>query len=274
MRLSQVGALSIQKSSLAYLALGVGLAVLLITGGSAVYRVQGGVSEIAPLLPFGYAYAAGMVAAVNPCGVLFLPSLAAYYVGGPDRRGAPWWARSASAVAMGLVATAGFLVLFMGAGLVFAVGGRALGAYFPVGGILAGATLAILGVWAILRNQPIGLVQASRAFTLLDVQRGRSILGLGIGYGVASLACTLPVFLAVVGTSLAGGGVHAASQFLGYSLGMGTIVTLVLLATAFLDQALTHLLRAVVPYVHGVGAAFLFAAGIYIVAYWLQALSL
>lgn len=235
-----------------------------------VYRIQGGVAEIAPLLPFGYAYAAGMVAAVNPCGVLFLPSLMAFYLGGSAVQTRSWWQRTASALAFGALATAGFVVLFATVGFVFAVGGRALGAFFPVGGTLVGLLLTGLGAWAIITDSSFGIVQASRAMAILDARRSPPLFLFGLAYGVASLACTLPVFLAVVGTSLtANGFVAALGQFLSYAFGMGTMVTVALVTAVFFEQALGKLLRVVVPQVHRVAASLLFAAGLFIIYYWL-----
>ena len=66
---------------LGFVALGLALGGLLISAGDTLYVVQGGMSTLASLLPLGYAFGAGMVATVNPCGVLLLPSLVAFYLG-------------------------------------------------------------------------------------------------------------------------------------------------------------------------------------------------
>ena len=68
-------------SGVGFLLLGMILGVGIILARDAVNGLEGGVTEVASLLPFGYAFAAGMVATVNPCGVLLLPSLVAYYLG-------------------------------------------------------------------------------------------------------------------------------------------------------------------------------------------------
>ena len=88
-----------------FLALGVLLGLVLIAGTETVYRLQGGASEAVSILPFGYAFAAGMVAAFNPCGVLLLPSLVAYYLGSDEQSVRPWWERTNSALGLGVAAT-------------------------------------------------------------------------------------------------------------------------------------------------------------------------
>src|SRR4029434_1037575 len=114
-------------------------------------------------LPFGYAFAAGIVAAVNPCGVLLLPSLVAYYLGTDRGDASPWYERTTSAFLLGVMATLGFVALFAAIGVIFAFGGAALGAYYPAGGIAVGVGLVALGVWTAVTGRALGLTSAGRA---------------------------------------------------------------------------------------------------------------
>jgi hypothetical protein len=69
---------------------------------------------------------------------------------------------------------------------------------------------------------------------------------------------------------LAGGGPLAAfTQFLGYSLGMGTIIFVVTLGAALFRRAMGRWLRLVAPYIHRVTAMFAIGAGAYLVYYWI-----
>ncbi len=43
--------------------------------------LAGWVSDLAGLLPFGFAFGAGMIAAVNPCGFAMLPAYLSLYLG-------------------------------------------------------------------------------------------------------------------------------------------------------------------------------------------------
>ena len=49
-------------------------------------QIETGTANVANLLPIGYAFAAGMVASVNPCGVLLLPSYVSYQLGGVNEQ--------------------------------------------------------------------------------------------------------------------------------------------------------------------------------------------
>ena len=263
----------IERRGVAFLLLGVGLGALMIAGSRTVYEVQSGVATLAAVLPLGYAYGAGMVAAVNPCGVLLLPSLVAYYLTHTDGAGASAPRRAARAVLLGLTATLGFVLLFAVVGLVIGAGGRALAAAFPIGGLLVGLVLAALGAWLTLSGRGLGVLAASRAMGGVELRAdARSLFLFGVAYAVTSLSCTLPIFLVVGGSALGAGGVLAAAgQFVSYGVGMGTMLTTVVLAAAFFQGAVARSLRALVPHVHRLSAAFLLGAGLFIVNYWLTA---
>ncbi len=251
---------------------GVALGAGLLASTQAVYLAQGQFATFFGWLPVGYAFAAGMVAAVNPCGILLLPSLAAYALARTDPESGA--RRLGRAVRFGLLSSLGFLLLFGFVGLVVGAGGYALIQAFPYGGMLAGAALVILGSWLALSGRAFGLASATRVWERVRLHNDLlSFFAFGVAYGICSLACTLPVFLAVVSSALASGSLAvAAGQFVGYALGMGTVVTTVLIGAAFFEAAVTLWVRAAVPYVHRTGAAFLIGAGIFTVGYWWRAL--
>jgi cytochrome c biogenesis protein CcdA len=92
----------------------------------------------------------------------------------------------------------------------------------------------------------------------------------GIAYGISSLSCTLPIFLVVVGTALGSGTLLISlAQFMGYALGMGTVLAAITIGTALFREAMERWLRRLMPYVHRVSALFLIGAGIYLIYYWL-----
>lgn len=258
-------------SAVTFAAVGVGLGLLLVGAKEWLYGIQGGVSDLTGFLPFGYAYAAGMVAAANPCGILLMPSLVAYYLGSDDAPASGWGPRVAKGFVLGAAATLGFVVLFTGVGLVFASGGAALGAYFPKAGLGVGVALVVLGLWMVGTGRSLGFAPASRAMGAVRLGSDlRSLFAFGIAYGVASLACTLPVFLVVVGAAVGVGRfTEAMGQFVSYALGMGTMLTAVTVGTAVLRGFVVRFLRVIAPFVPRFSAAFLLGAGIFIVHYWL-----
>lgn len=255
-------------------ALVVGLLVLVV---SARTRIEGAVSNLANLLPVGYAFASGMVATVNPCGALMLPSYIFFQLGADDEdepssivdEPSSTVDRVLKAIRIAMATTAGFAVIFGVVGLIVSAGGRWLTDFFPYAGLLIGAAMVGLGVWLLVSHRSLGILAASR----VSVTPERTLWNMflfGIAYGISSLSCTLPIFLVVVGTALGSGTLLISlAQFMGYALGMGTILAAITIGTALFREAMERWLRRLMPYVHRVSALFLIGAGIYLIYYWL-----
>ncbi len=263
----------VDRDGLVFALLGLIFGGVLLLVGEGIQRSFGGMSALAAMLPVGYAFAAGMVATVNPCGVLLLPSLVAYSLGKAESGGITVMSRIEQGVSRAIMATLGFTVIFAAVGLIFAAGGRALSAWFPVGGVGVGVALLLLGIWLALTDRTLGILVASRAMGHVSTgQDLRSLFVFGVGYAVASLGCTLPVFLVVASLALSTNNLlFAVSQFVSYALGMGLVLTVVVLGATFFQSAINRWLRRLMPYVHRLAAAFLIGAGIYLVDYWLRA---
>ena len=237
-------------------------------------------SRLGAALPFGIAFAAGMVAAVNPCGFAMLPAYLSLYLGteesGFAQRSAP--SRAVRALAVSCVVSSGFVMLFGLAGIVISAGGTALIEVMPVLGALVGEALVVLGVWMLLAGRaPYAALFGRLAARLGDPRKigVRGFFLFGLAYGAASLGCTLPAFLAVVGSTVAAGGVVAgAVRFLGYGLGMASVLVVLTVALAFFKEGLVKWLRGALPYVQTVSALLLILAGAYVVFYWWAAQSI
>jgi cytochrome c-type biogenesis protein len=240
--------------------------------------VTGWLTSISALLPVGFAFGAGMVAAVNPCGFAMLPAYLSLYLGAREEEFAK---RSASARALrallvSLAVSSGFVLLFGAAGVVVAAGGHALLGVMPWVGISTGVVLSVVGMWMLAgRGLYASFFQriAGRVGSpKLATPKGFFLFGLG--YGAASLSCTLPVFLLVVGSGIAAGGfLPAMGRFIGYALGMASVIVTLTLALAFFKGGLVAWFSRAMPYVRLVSALLLLGAGVYLVLYWLTRLT-
>ena len=231
-------------------------------------------SGLAAALPFGLAFGAGMVAAANPCGFAMLPAYLSLYLGTEESGFAERSAasRALKALAVGCVVSSGFVVLFVLAGAAVSAGGTVLIGAMPALGILVGEALVVLGVWMLLAGRaPYSAVLGRLAARVGDPRRVgvRGFFLFGLAYGAVSLGCTLPAFLAVVGSGFAAGGVVAgAARFLGYGLGMASVVVVLTVALAFFKEGLLKWLRGALPYVQTASALLLIVAGAYVIFYW------
>ena len=226
------------------------------------------------LLPLSYAFGAGMVSTVNPCGFAMLPAYLSLYLGTgePEFTQRSPMARMAKASYIGLAVTLGFVVLFSGVGLVIAVGGQLLLRVMPWAGLVTGVALAIVGV-LLLTGRHIYSGLAARLSARIGTPGVGGVRGFflfGIAYAVASLACTLPIFLVVVGSAVAVRGVMAGFvQFISYALGMGLVLVTLTLGMALFRGATVGIFRVALPYMERTSAVLILLMGSYLVYYWL-----
>ena len=89
------------------------------------------------------AFAAGMVAPVNPCGFALLPAWISHTIGDGDTSPAP--VRLLHALRAGAALTLGFAGTLAAAGLVVSAGARGLIEAAPALGLAVGVLLVLLG---------------------------------------------------------------------------------------------------------------------------------
>jgi len=251
---------------------GIVVAALLALLVSIRNGVEATIATFAATLPFGYAFAAGMVASVNPCGFFMLPAYISYQLGTTEEgfyASSPL-KRGVRALGVGFAATSGFLAIMAVVGYVIAAGGQRLAHAFPYAGGTIGGILAGLGGWLLLTGHSFG-IEAAKRVTIAPRRSVRNVFLFGVAYAAGSLSCTLPVFLLVVGSSLATRGFAGSfGQFISYALGMGSILVAVTIGAAFFQGAVARSLRLALPYVNRISALFLIGAGLYLVYYWVQ----
>ena len=249
---------------------GVNLFVESLSGSSGSF-----LSGLGIVAPLGFAFGAGVAAAFNPCGFAMLPAYMGLYLGveaNEDR--ASFFAQLGKALVVGISVTAGFVLLFALAGGVIGLGARSVvGDILPWLGLGIGVALVIAGAW-LLKGGELYTALAQRAANRLGNPGRSNMRGyflFGLSYGVASLSCTLPIFLAVVGSSFAATGIATSfAQFVLYALGMGVVIIALTLSMALFKGAMLNGMRKVMPYVHPIGTWLMIVAGTYIVFYWLS----
>jgi cytochrome c biogenesis protein CcdA len=143
----------------------------------------------------------------------------------------------------------------------------------PWFGLTVGVVLAFAGAWLLGGGEPYGGLAARAAARIGNPSQVnvRGYVLFGLSYGIASLSCTLPIFLAVVGTSLAVSGfLNSLVQFVLYAMGMGLVITALTIGMALFKGAIVGALHQALRYVQPLGALLMILAGSYIVFYWLS----
>ncbi len=213
------------------------------------------------------AFSAGMVATLNPCGFAMLPAYLSYFMGLQDERRKTTGGALGSALVVGVVVSGGFLLVFGIAGIVITAGFRTVIDWIPWLALSIGIAVTVLGI-ALLAGyeMTLGLPKAKKAGSGKGFG---SVFGFGVSYAVASLSCTLPVFLTVVATQLTqrsfGGGLLI---FLAYGIGMSTVLLGITIVMALGKQSLVGKLRASARHINKVSGAILVLAGAFIVWFW------
>lgn len=216
--------------------------------------------------PFALAFGAGLVATMNPCGFAMLPAYLSYFLGLGDGAASPA-ASLRRALVVGGVMSAAFLLVFGVTGFAITVGFRAVIDWIPWIALIVGVLVAILGIAMLFGYElTVGLPKAKRARTGSGL---RSVFGFGVSYGLASLSCTLPVFLSVVAAQLTTQNfVSGVATFVAYGLGMSMMLIAVTTVLALGKQSLVGRLRASARYLNRVSGVVLVLAGGYIAWFW------
>ena len=228
-------------------------------------------ASIVVLLPVGFAFSAGMMATVNPCGFALLPAYIGLYLGSDTDGGqeASSLNRLARALLISLVVTLGFVVLFGSMGVIAGLGARFLGTVLPWAGFSVGVFMLALGIWLLVGRKKLYSGLAARLSARISIGNTggiRSYFLFGIAYGIASLSCTLPIFLIAIGSSLAGG---LLVNGLAFALGMGAVLTVLTVGTALFKGVVGSYMRRALPYIEKTSAAVIMLAGAFLIFYWL-----
>ena len=235
------------------------------------------VSNLGDLLPFGFAFIAGMVAAVNPCGFVMLPAYLTIYLRdesdvNEDASLTGATKRGTKAIYVSLAMGLGFVAMFGSAGLLVSASQELVKDALPWIGFTLGIVMALLGAYILLGGK-IYTGIAQRMADRVGDPRVSSLGGyflFGISYALASLSCTLPIFLSVVTSSFGRDGfLSGLIQFIAYAGGMAFLIMIVTIGIALFKSAILGPLRRSMQYVERVSAVILAIVGAYLVFYWL-----
>lgn len=216
----------------------------------------------------GLALAAGLLAAVNPCGFALLPAYLGLLVQGEAGAASPGRVAAVGrALAAAGAMTAGFAAVFGGFGLAISSAAGQLQQHLPWFTIGLGLLVAAVGLWLL----------AGRSVTVPGLRLGAgpalrrtvpSMALFGVAYAIASLGCTIGPFLAIVVVTFRTGTLAAGvATFLAYAAGMGLAVGAAALAVALSRGSLVGRLRRWGPLVTRAGGGLLAAAGGYVAYY-------
>ena len=210
--------------------------------------------------------ALGMVATVNPCGFAMLPAYLSYFLGLEDSDAEVPQASVAQAVRVTAAVASGFMAVFALAGLAVRLTSLPVYEVAPWISIVIGLALLALGVAM--------LFGAELSVRLPRLDRGgrertvRSMFVFGVSYAIASIGCTLPLFLRPVAKTFRRDSfLDGILVFAVYGLGMALVLLALTVGIALARTSIVRSLRRVQPYIGRVSGGLVALAGAYVAYY-------
>lgn len=211
------------------------------------------------------ALAAGMLAAVNPCGFALLPAYLSVLVLGDD---SPSTGRAVGrALALTGWMTVGFVAVFGIFGLAISPVASQLQQYLPWFTVVFGVAVAMAGLW-LLAGRELPRLRLGPGSGKAVTRSAPAMIGFGASYATASLTCSIAPFLALVVTSFrAGSTAEGVALYVAYAVGMGLLVGVAAVAVALARRGLVTGLRRSGRWVPRVAGLLLLAVGAYVAWY-------
>lgn len=209
----------------------------------------------------------GMLSAVNPCGFVLLPTYLLYFLGVSSTAAGGERASIRRALTVSSAVSAGFLSVFLIIGLITQqltswIHQNAKYATAVIGVVFIGLGTAMLFGYRLPIATP-KLDAGGRDRTT------RSMFVYGIAYAVASLGCTLPLFMTTLfGTAEREGFFAGVANIVAYGVGMAMLVTALTVALAVANVGLLKFLRGSMKYIEMIAGAFVLLSGLYLLWYF------
>ncbi|MDA2945263.1 MAG: hypothetical protein O2925_02970 [Actinomycetota bacterium] len=212
----------------------------------------------------------GLVAAVNPCGFVLLPTYLMFFLGAEVTGAASGIGVRRAGIRRALTVsgalTAGFMAVFIVVGMVTYHFTSWIQRNARYATIVIAIALVIFGIAMLSgRRLPINTPHLNAG----GRDRGLwSMFVYGIAYAVASLGCTIGLFLPSVFTARDDGLIAAIGHVAAYALGMGMLITALTVSLAVAKVGLLGVLRRSTQYVERVAGVFVILSGIYLAWYF------
>ena len=220
---------------------------------------------------FAYSFILGVLAAVNPCGFVLLPTYLIFFLGTREEIDATATDRIRRALVVSSGVSVGFLGVFLVVGVISRLFTQWIGVNAKYASLLIGLILLIAGLRMIAGWTP---KFAMPQFAGSQNKSFRAMAIYGVAYAVASIGCTIGFLTtAVFGSIALHGFISGVISILLYGLGMALLVTGLTVSLAFAKTGLVTLIKNRLHIIERLGAIFVSLTGFYLISYWYAAIS-
>jgi cytochrome c biogenesis protein CcdA len=214
----------------------------------------------------GLSFLRGMIAAVNPCGFVLLPTYLMYFLGMQGAVPGSQRATMRRALVVSGAVSAGFLSIFLVVGLISYHFTNWINQNAKYATVVIGIGLIALGASMLFGFKlPIATPRIDAGGRTTGVG---SMFLYGIAYAVASIGCTIGLFLATLFSTRRDGVVSGVLNVVAYGAGMALLVTALTVALAVANTGLLKVLRGGMQHVETIAAVFVLLSGVYLVYYF------
>jgi len=229
-------------------------------------------SSTLDIFNFGYSFVAGVLAAINPCGIVMLPVYLGLYVyNNSDSNHITTSRKIVNSVNIILFVGIGFVALFSLAAIIVSLSSELIGDLIPFISILLSLLILYFGIGE-LSGEKFFSTKISSISSKIGNPKNINPLGFilfGVSYGLASVGCALPIFISVVTKSINSSNNQSTFiDFISYSFGMISVITILTIAT-FISvnstKIINNFFRKWSSLIFGI---FLTLAGIFMLSYW------
>jgi cytochrome c biogenesis protein CcdA len=221
---------------------------------------------------FAYSFILGVMAAVNPCGFVLLPTYLVYYLGTElNREDENKTTTLRRGLTVGMAVSSGFIGLFLVVGIISRAFTTVISENAKYAALVIGIALVAMGIAMLFGWKP-PIAQPN-----VSVERERTTWNMflfGIVYAIASIGCTIGLLISVIlGSVNRHGFVSGVISIVLYGLGMGLLVTSLTVALAFARVGLVSTIKKSFKWFDKVSAVFVVLTGLYLSWYWLGAIT-
>jgi len=220
---------------------------------------------------FAYSFVLGVLAAVNPCGFVLLPTYLLFFLGTREEPNLGPGERLGRALKVSVGISIGFLGVFFVIGVISRLFTQWIELNAKFAAIAIGVVLVIGGIRMLSGWTP---KFATPELGGTSEKTFRATVVYGVAYAVASIGCTIGFLTtAIFGSISIHGFVSGVISILLYGIGMAMLVTALTVSLAFAKTGIVTVIKNRLEIIQRLAALLVTLTGVYLVFYWYAAIS-
>ncbi|MFM8001452.1 MAG: cytochrome c biogenesis CcdA family protein [Actinomycetota bacterium] len=220
---------------------------------------------------FAYSFVLGVLAAVNPCGFVLLPTYLLFFLGTREEPNLGTSERLGRALKVSAGVSIGFLGVFFVIGVISRLFTQWIELNAKYAALAIGVVLVVGGVRMLTGWTP---KFATPEIGGTSEKTFRATVVYGVAYAVASIGCTIGFLTtAIFGSIAINGFVSGVISILLYGIGMAMLVTALTVSLAFAKTGIVTVIKNHLGVIQRLAALLVTLTGLYLVLYWYAAIS-